>query len=178
MFPNILVVDDSQTVRRLAVHVLECEGHNVKSACNGLEALELMKSNHYDIVLMDIHMPILDGFEATSQFRKYEKIKFMEISKTEDSLSDSVSDMSNSISWVSILSFANKQSEFHSRQYILCMISVEDDNTHRLRAVAAGMDGFLPKVFTPQQLYQAVIKIGELKLIWDQAQTVSAQQII
>jgi len=41
-------------------------------ASNGLEAVQLVKKKKYDVILMDIHMPVMDGFEATSQIRAFE----------------------------------------------------------------------------------------------------------
>ena len=61
--PNILVIDDEQSIRNTLKEVLEYEKHTVDLAIDGMEALELFRNNQYDIVLCDIKMPKMDGIE-------------------------------------------------------------------------------------------------------------------
>ena len=69
---NILLVEDRPMNRKMAKIYLEKKGHNVSTASNGKEALEMHKSQQFDLILMDIHMPLMDGFEATSHIRAAE----------------------------------------------------------------------------------------------------------
>ncbi len=62
--PNILVIDDEQSIRNTLKEVLEYEKHTVDLAIEGMEALELFRKNQYDIVLCDIKMPKMDGIEV------------------------------------------------------------------------------------------------------------------
>jgi len=62
--PNILVIDDEQSIRNTLKEVLEYEKHTVDLAIDGMEALELFRNNQYDIVLCDIKMPKMDGIEV------------------------------------------------------------------------------------------------------------------
>ncbi|MBA7511787.1 Transcriptional regulatory protein ZraR [subsurface metagenome] len=62
--PNILVIDDEQSIRNTLKEVLEYEKHTVGLAIEGMEALELFRNNQYDIVLCDIKMPKMDGIEV------------------------------------------------------------------------------------------------------------------
>ena len=66
---NILVVDDDKNTRRLMRAVLEAEGYNVSCAGNGEEALSLMEQEHVDLVVLDIMMPVMDGYEFTKTIR-------------------------------------------------------------------------------------------------------------
>ena len=66
---HILVADDDKNIRRLLKAVLETEHYTVSTACNGKEALEILDREHIDLVLLDIMMPDMDGFEFTSVLR-------------------------------------------------------------------------------------------------------------
>ena len=70
---NILVADDLAVNQMLAQKILESLGHRSKVAINGLEVLELIKAEKFDLVLMDCQMPELDGFGATAAIREIEK---------------------------------------------------------------------------------------------------------
>jgi len=66
---TILVVDDSATVRKLIAGKLEKSGHNVVCAEDGIEALTRMSEHAPDLVLLDITMPRMDGYEVCRQIR-------------------------------------------------------------------------------------------------------------
>ena len=67
---NILLVEDDQ-ISRLAVNTwLEEKGHNIIIAENGQQAVDYLKQNKVDIILMDVHMPIMDGIEATKLIKE------------------------------------------------------------------------------------------------------------
>jgi two-component system, sensor histidine kinase and response regulator len=69
---KILLVDDDDLSRRMMSLLLSEKGYNYDTATNGIEAIEAIKSQSYDIVLMDLQMPLMDGFEATSNIRAWE----------------------------------------------------------------------------------------------------------
>lgn len=70
---NILLAEDNEVNQRLAVKILEKYNHGVTVANNGLEALEAVKKRRYDVILMDVQMPVMGGFEATAKIREYER---------------------------------------------------------------------------------------------------------
>ena len=69
---RVLIAEDNAVNQRLVCRLLEKRGHQVVVAANGREALEAMEKQSFDIVLMDLQMPELDGFEATAALRARE----------------------------------------------------------------------------------------------------------
>ncbi len=67
---DILIVEDNEINQEVAKEILTQSVHSITLANNGLEAVELILKNQYDCVLMDIQMPIMDGYEATDNIRK------------------------------------------------------------------------------------------------------------
>ncbi len=65
----VLVVDDNAINLRVACGLLHKAGYTTESASNGQEAFDMVKSQRYALVLMDCHMPVMDGFEATERIR-------------------------------------------------------------------------------------------------------------
>jgi len=70
---RLLLVEDNQVNKLLAVRLLEKRGHHVVVAGNGREALAALEKENFDLVLMDVQMPEMDGFEATAAIRDREK---------------------------------------------------------------------------------------------------------
>jgi len=71
---RVLLADDSPTNRMLAMRLLESKGHQVTAVDDGDEAVAAFHRNRYDAVLMDVQMPIMDGFEATAAIREHERV--------------------------------------------------------------------------------------------------------
>jgi two-component system sensor histidine kinase/response regulator len=71
---RVLLAEDNQVNQTLAVRLLEKRGYTVRVAGNGREALETLEKESFDVVLMDVQMPEMDGFEATTAIRAGEKI--------------------------------------------------------------------------------------------------------
>ena len=67
---NILVVDDEIRIRSIIRKYAEFEGHTVTEAGDGMEAVRLARTGEYDIIILDIMMPELDGFSACKEIRK------------------------------------------------------------------------------------------------------------
>jgi CheY-like chemotaxis protein len=67
---KILIVDDDLYIRELYEEVLKGEGNEVETAVDGNEALEKLSKNTYDLVLLDVMMPKLDGLEVLGQIKE------------------------------------------------------------------------------------------------------------
>lgn len=77
---KILVVDDEENIREVIREYAEFEGHEVDEACDGMEAVEKAKEKDYDIIIMDIMMPRLDGYLSCKEIRKFKQTPVMMLS--------------------------------------------------------------------------------------------------
>lgn len=77
---RILVVDDEENIREVIKEYAEFEGHEVSEACDGMQAIEMVKNNDYDIIIMDVMMPRLDGYSASKEIRKIKQIPVLMLS--------------------------------------------------------------------------------------------------
>ena len=67
---RILVVDDEEKIREVIREFAEFEGYEVYEASDGMEAVEMCRKNRYDVVIMDVMMPRMDGFSACKEIKK------------------------------------------------------------------------------------------------------------
>lgn len=67
---SILIAEDNAVNRELLREVLEARGYNVAEACNGLEALQMIEQSKPDVLLLDLGMPVLDGYGTIRKIRE------------------------------------------------------------------------------------------------------------
>jgi signal transduction histidine kinase len=115
---RILVAEDNVVNQTLAVRLLEKHGHIAVIAGNGQEALDTLKHQEFDVVLMDVQMPEMNGFDATAAIRQTEK------------------GTGGRIPIIAMTAHAMKGDEE--------------------RCLAAGMDGYVSKPVTPDELFRAI----------------------
>jgi signal transduction histidine kinase/DNA-binding response OmpR family regulator len=111
---NILLAEDNLVNQKLATRLLEKRGHRVTVASNGTQALAAWEKGRFDLVLMDVQMPEMDGLEATRLLRERER-----------------------------------SSGEHQEVVAMTALVMKGD---RERCLAAGMDGYLSKPISPQDL--------------------------
>ena len=71
---KILVVDDEIKIREIIKEYAEFEGYEVAQAEDGMQAVEMVKNQDFDIIIMDVMMPKLDGYSACKEIRKIKQI--------------------------------------------------------------------------------------------------------
>jgi DNA-binding response OmpR family regulator len=82
---RLLVVDDEEKIREVIKEYAEFEGYEAVEACDGMEAVKLAKEEDFDLIIMDIMMPRLDGFSAVKELRKVKDVPVIMLSaRTEE----------------------------------------------------------------------------------------------
>ncbi len=77
---KILIVDDEENIREVIREYAEFEGHEVDEAGDGMKAIEMAKEKDYDIIIMDVMLPRLDGYSACKEIRKLKQTPMLMLS--------------------------------------------------------------------------------------------------
>ncbi len=77
---KILVADDEQKIREVIREYAEFEGHQVSEAVDGMQTVEMAKNEDFDIIILDVMMPKLDGFSACKEIRKFKNTPVLMLS--------------------------------------------------------------------------------------------------
>ncbi|MEA1923755.1 MAG: ATP-binding protein [Pseudomonadota bacterium] len=133
---NILLVDDHQLNRKLALLVLEKGGHQVTLAENGQQALEILAEKNFDLVLMDLQMPVLDGYHTTSVIRSFEAGK---------ARSEVPEDISEKL-----------QVRLAGSHLPVVALTAHAMTGDRQKCLDAGMDDYLTKPFAPAEIFALI----------------------
>jgi CheY-like chemotaxis protein len=118
---RILIVDDNRTNRIVGMKTLQALGAEADTADGGQAAIEAMQTVAYDLVLMDINMPGMDGMEATRRVRQ----------------------LGGALAQTPIIALTADVMSHHTAAYR-----------------AAGMNGFVPKPFSPAELLAEVMRLA------------------
>lgn len=79
-FMKVLIVDDEDMIRNVLKEYVEFEGNEAFEAADGMEAVRMCRDNDYDVILMDVMMPRLDGFSAVKEIKKIKDIPVIMLS--------------------------------------------------------------------------------------------------
>ncbi len=77
---KILIADDEQKIREVIREYAEFEGHEVSEAVDGMQTVEMAKNEDFDIIILDVMMPKLDGFSACKEIRKFKNTPVLMLS--------------------------------------------------------------------------------------------------
>jgi CheY-like chemotaxis protein len=137
---KILLVEDNPINQLLAKRILEKQSHHVEIAENGLKAMQALIDNDFDVILMDVQMPVMDGLTTTRLIRRCENSKDIEAGEYQELLQKlSLKINADHIPIVAMTANA----------------MVED----REKCLEAGMDDFVSKPFKAGEVYRAIAKV-------------------
>ena len=134
---SVLIVDDNEANREILRIILEQDGHRIRVAENGLEALRCLTESRFDLVFMDMQMPVMDGLTASRIIRRCEEETFSPCSEPERDHEELARRLHRAIRGSRIPIVA------------LTANAMQDD---RQRCRQAGMDAYLAKPFQRDQL--------------------------
>ena len=140
---RILLAEDDATNQKVALHILKKFGYRADAAGNGQEVLQALEKIPYDIVLMDIQMPVMDGYAVTRRIRELElKAQRIKLNKNDsEDLSDSEIKLSAQSGRIPIIAMTAH--------------AMKGD---REKCIAAGMDDYTPKPINPEELLEKIEK--------------------
>jgi PAS domain S-box-containing protein len=166
---RILIVDDREDNRLLLVKLLSPLGFLLQEACNGREALEIWESWHPHLILMDLRMPVMDGYEATMEIKARIQQREEEQQRNEE-----MTILNNSAEF--ILSEAEERStsyEFPISKIVALTASIIEGEKRSL-ALLVGCDDFISKPFRKIDILNTISKHLGVKYIYSSSTAFSS----
>ncbi|MCI5221189.1 MAG: response regulator [Candidatus Electrothrix sp. AR4] len=139
---SILLVDDTRFNRELVTMMLKQYGHRVTIAENGVEALEQLAEKRYDCILMDVHMPVMDGLATTKIIRTIEAGN-----PVGQELHPEIT--------------TSLATTLQGKHLPIIALTANTEHEDQESCFAAGMDGYLNKPFQPEQLSSTLASLGK-----------------
>ncbi|MCB2181024.1 MAG: response regulator [Desulfobulbaceae bacterium] len=139
-FLHILLVEDNLFNQDLAKIVLENQGHSVKLASSGLEALRRLADDSFDVILMDVQMPELDGISATRIIRRCEQEKKVSAREHKEVVQ-------------------KLNGKYYGMRIPILAMTAHAMSGDRERCLEAGMDDYITKPFQPDEVHTALLRI-------------------
>jgi len=140
---RILLAEDDATNQKVALHILKKFGYRADAAGNGQEVLQALEKIPYDIILMDIQMPVMDGYTATRRIRELE-LKAQQVKLNHNDSED--------------LSDSEIQLSARSGRIPIIAMTAHAMKGDREKCIAAGMDDYTPKPINPEELLGKIEK--------------------
>mmetsp|Transcript_18166 Transcript_18166/g.16456 ORF Transcript_18166/g.16456 Transcript_18166/m.16456 type:complete len:375 (+) Transcript_18166:51-1175(+) len=166
-YPTVLIADDSSVTAKIASYSLQNDGHKCFTSRNGIDALEQLKSKIFDIALVDMNLPEMNGNELVTQFREYEKDCLNKAKATMSTsslmgITRGTGSSNNIPSTGSSKAGSFKDAKpMRTKKMIIVGMSVSDDEVTKNLALESGMDGFFHKPFSLFQFLETMNQIIE-----------------
>ena len=157
---HILLVEDNPANQKLANYILQDRGHLVEIAGDGQEAVYLTRQNRYDVILMDVQMPGMNGLEATAAIRKNEAEKGLGMSDRSDRRDWGLEGEKQPEASHPENPIPNPQSLIPPRRVPIIAMTAHAMRGDRDRCLAAGMDGYLSKPVNAREMIGLVESLG------------------
>ncbi|MBI4791418.1 MAG: response regulator [Deltaproteobacteria bacterium] len=146
---TVLLVEDHQINRDLARILLERKGYKVMEATNGLEALRLLAENRVDFMLMDVQMPVMDGFAATRIIRRCEERRLQDAGVLHPLLSEADN-----------AGLPRKIADLYGGGHLpIVAMTAHAMQKDKKQCLDMGMDDYLTKPFNSQALYGVIAQL-------------------
>ncbi|MGD9192953.1 MAG: transporter substrate-binding domain-containing protein, partial [Desulfobacterales bacterium] len=151
---NILLVEDNEINQQVAGEILSTAGFNVSIANNGLEAVNAVKEDDYDAVLMDVQMPVMDGYTATKEIRKWETgLRNSKVGKEKSEVG-----MRNNIGSNSDLKSETKNQKSKIKGVPIIAMTAHAMAGDHEKSLEAGMVDHVTKPIDPDHLFATLLK--------------------